>query len=162
MGWAAKIDASWGVGSQYGPKATAPCADHQSAAGVSDGQAQLRNQEEGSTNGEGVQIGTGGSRADRDPSRGAVVKAQLRQMPAELGDGEGVCVMCSGREPERRCKWCDWPLHGKTCALPVRDSEAYLHPAEFPPYPMEEEEAACLDCLCRERPPCCVSRYAAF
>ena len=131
---------------------------------MGDGQAQLRNQEEGSTNGEGNQVGTGGSREDRDLSGGGGFEAQSRQMPAELREIPAelrVCVMCKGKEADSLCKWCRWPLHGERCALPVRDPATGVHISDLGPYLTDGEEGACVDCLCREYPPCCVWRYAA-
>ena len=163
------------VGSQYGPKATAPCADDQSAGGVGDGTDGA----EGSTSGVGGHNDAAGSPGDRCPNREHAVghaqmsesqegwvKDQARRMPEELRDGKGVCVMCKKRGADRLCKYCGWPLHRATCALPVREPllTDYAHLMEeeqFYPMEGEKEEAACVDCLCRVQPPCCVSWYAA-
>ena len=74
--------------------------------------------------------------------------------------------MCKEGGADRLCKYCGWPLHRAKCALPVREPllTDYAHLMEeeqFYPTDGEKEEAACVDCLCRVQPPCCVSWYAA-
>ncbi len=163
-----QVDASGVVGSHYGQKATGPCADDQSAGGMDTASdcPSLEDEMSESEGGEGENQAGGEATGEAGSGKGELpCKPEQQQqqqdaapphLPEDLRDGKGVCVMCTGGGADILCKYCGWPLHRATCALPARDPLL-----QGGPHPMEGEKEACVDCLCRVQAPGCVSRYAA-